>query len=87
MTGRNINIIPETFVGTFQMISARDPFCDPLALLTLSSIAFTVPAVFSILLKLRYKPDSNPTLSAMLLKTNKLLRIINHSQDLLSSAE
>jgi len=35
MTQRNINTIPSTFVGTFQNdYSARDPFCDPLTLLT-----------------------------------------------------
>jgi len=44
-----------------------DPFCDPLALPTVSSIAYTVPAAFSMLLKLRYKPGSNPTLSAIAL--------------------
>jgi len=55
--------IPASLHGRFSKI--RDPFCDPLALLTLSSIAYTVPAAFSMLLKLRYDPDSNPTLSAM----------------------
>ena len=50
--------------SAFQLITDRDPFCDPLALLPLSSIAFVVPAAFSMLLKLRYNPDSNPTLSA-----------------------
>ena len=41
-----------------------DPNIDVLTcqFLTLSSIALTVPAAFSTLLKLRYKLDSNPTL-------------------------
>ena len=36
-----------------------------------------MPAVFSMLLKLRYNLNSNPTLSAKLLKINKLLGILN----------
>ena len=36
-----------------------------------------MPAVFSMLLKLRYELNSNPTLSAKLFKINELLRIPN----------
>jgi hypothetical protein len=65
VNGRTSTFRPHS-LALFQLIS-RDPFCDPLALPPLSSIAFTVPAAFSMLLKLRYKPDSNPTLSAITL--------------------
>jgi hypothetical protein len=49
----------------FNLIAGRDAFRDPLALLPWSSIAYTVPAAFSMLLKLRYKLNSNLTLSAI----------------------
>jgi hypothetical protein len=62
VNGRTSTFRPHS-LALFQLIS-RDPFCDPLALPPLSSIAFTVPAAFSMLLKQRYKPDLNPTLSA-----------------------
>jgi hypothetical protein len=50
---------------------------DPLALLTAAFYCFTVPALRSMLLKLRFRVNSNPTLSAKLFKINKLLRLIN----------
>jgi hypothetical protein len=51
----------------------------------MSSIAFTMPAVITMLLKLRYELNSNPTLSAMLFKINELFRIQNPLSGPLSS--
>src|SRR5579872_5381960 len=60
-----------TFIGVLNSLS-RDPFVIRYHYLPWSSIAYTVPAAFSMLLKLRYKLDSNPTLSAMLFKLKQL---------------
>jgi hypothetical protein len=69
------------------MITERDPFVIRYHYLPLSSIAFTVPAVFSMLLKLRFELNSNPTLSAMLFKIKKLPRLPNPLSGLVSSLE
>ena len=45
---------------TDQMSAAR----DPLVLLTIVFHCFTMPAVLSMLLKLRFRVSSNPTLSS-----------------------
>ena len=77
--GQCPHLHPAKLYVSDQTTAALRSVCDPLSLLTTVFLCFTLPAVFSMLLKLRYKLNSNPTLSAMLLKIKELTEYSNHS--------